>query len=378
MSVSNNNPIPRIQKRQTQAYGDPVPDNEWTIVSDTGPISSSPTPTPTPSQVDVFGKKKIYADMPGFSNWAMNMNDPHSDPRANNPESSSYMPKFTKNVDGTWKIKDQTEIRWAISQDNGYNQSKLCTDFQKCQKQGFMQDNKDWGTPPSGLEMTAYYRINAANTGTSNGEGHIEHVMKGGRSTTSNTIVGVCNCALGCSNNLHGNTYFNALHGLAPGPARQKWEKDLKHTTGYSTDVKGVNNSSAYNFQKGKLFGIKTIVYNNPTNGNTEMEHWTDENGDNSWKKTHHWEDTGSNWPPRGDVSLCNVGTDHRINFGGPLSVFRSDNLLDYDIAYASIRSVDITKPLQPASEHAKRFSDTAINEDDIMYQEERSNGVAS
>lgn len=34
------NPIPRIQTRTTQAFGDPVPSNEWTITSDTGPISA--------------------------------------------------------------------------------------------------------------------------------------------------------------------------------------------------------------------------------------------------------------------------------------------------------------------------------------------------
>jgi hypothetical protein len=357
-----------------------VPDNQWLTPYDSGvipgpepgpgPVPPGPTPTPGPG-VDVFGDKAIYEDATmEFSHWSMDMANPGADPRGHNPESSSYMPKFIKNSDGSWKIKNQIEIRWAITQDGGFDQNKLCTDFQKCQHQGFMQDKKDWGTPPSGLLMKAYYRINAVSSSSRNGEPHIEQVMKGQRSTTSDTHVGVCNCPIGCSDNVHCNCYCNKGHD---GPARQKYEEDLKHTTGYKKDISGVNNNTAFNFKLKQWFGLATVVYNLP-NGNTQMEHWTDETGTNNWKKTHHFEDDGKKWPPRGSVAGCNTGSDLRINFGGPLSVFRSDNLTDYDIKNAVIRSIDPTKPLMGA-EHARTFeAETTAspeNPDDTIYQDE-------
>jgi hypothetical protein len=305
-----------------------------------GIIVITPTPTPIPGGgVDKFGIKKIYADDVVGSSWFMNMDDPLSDPRCNNPESSSYMPKMTKNSDGSWKIKNQLEIRWAVSQDEGYDQSKLCTDFQVCASQGYMQSPKDW----KDIEMTGYYRVNACGTGSQNGECHVEHVSRGQRSTTSNTPVGKCGCAIGCSDNYHLNSY--------PLTGRQKYEKDLFHTTGYSKDITGVNNGTATKkWNDGKWIGIKTIVYNLP-DGSVQLEHWTDENADNNWKKTHSFVDS-DNWPPRGAIGNCNLPQSKSgsppITFGGPLTVFRSDNIADYDIKWASIRSIKPIKDDNP------------------------------
>lgn len=305
------------------------------------PTTGTCVPDVTPgSNKDKFGVSKIYGDGPG-SNYFMS-DDPANDPRGKNPESSSYMPKYISNGDGSFKIKGQLEIRGAITQDNGFNESKLCSDFKKCTAQGFMQDSMDW----KDIEMTSYYRINQAGTGTSNGEAHIEHVMRGQRSTTSNsTFGGPCSCALGCSDNYHANTYCNKG---TDGPARQKYERDLFHTSGYSVDSNKngpVNNTSAYNFKKGQWFGIKTIVYNLP-NGDVQLEHWTDENATNNWKKTHSLVDSPNAWPPRGTIGNCNTDGSQPITFGGPLTVFRSDNLQDYDVKWQSIRSIDATKKL--------------------------------
>lgn len=315
--------------------------------SNTGTVSITVTPTGGGGGTDVFGVKKVYGDWTASpaSNWTMT-NDPNGDPRGNNPEaSSSFKPKFTANADGSFKIHGQLEIRGAITQNNGYNESKLCTDFTLDRKNGYMQDSLDWGAGKVGLEMTAYYRINQAGTGTSNGEAHIEHVMKGQRSTTSNTGVGVCGKALGCADNYHCNIYNNKG---SSGPARQKFEKDLFHTTGYSTDVTGVNNNTAYNFKLGQFQGFKTVVYlvpNGSGGNNAVLEHWTDETATNTWKKTHTFTDTGANWPPRGSIGNCNLPPSPSgspvIDFGGPLTVFRSDNIQDYDMKWASIRSID-------------------------------------
>ncbi len=323
----------------------------------------TPTPTPTPGNVDQFGLSKIYGDGPG-SNYFMTA-DPSTDPRGNNPEaSSSYKPKYINNGDGSFKIKGQIEIRGAITQDGGYHESQLCTDFTKDVANGFMQDSMDW----KNIEMTSYYKINQVGSGSSNGEPHIEHVMRGQRSSTSTTSVGPCGCALGCSDNYHANIYCNKGSN---GAARQKYEKDLTHTTGYSTDISGVNNNSAYNFKLGSWFGIKTIVYNLP-DGTVQLEHWTDENATNVWKKTHSMIDHDQ-WPPRGAIGNCNLPPSKSgsppIVFGGPLTVFRSDNLEDYDVKFQSIRSIDPTKKLMGEEHLASTGINDDVFKDDEIYQ---------
>ena len=335
-----------------------------TTPSPTPTPTPTPVPTPTPGgNVDQFGVTKIYGDGPG-SNYFMT-SDPSSDPRGNNPEaSSSYKPKYIKNSDGSFKIKGQIEIRGAITQDGGFNQSKLCTDFTKCAQQGFMQDELDW----KNIEMTSYYKINQVGSGSSNGEPHIEHVMRGQRSTTSSTSVGSCGCALGCSDNYHANIYCKKGSN---GPARQKYEKDLYHTTGYSTDISGVNNNSAYNFKLGSWFGVKTICYNLP-DGSVQLEHWTDENATNTWKKTHSMVDHDQ-WGPRGSIGNCNIPPSKSgsppIVFGGPLTVFRSDNLQDYDVKFQSIRSIDPTKKLMGEEHRASTSINDDVFKDDEIYQ---------
>jgi len=366
-----------LVKKASVAPPEPAPEPGPIPAPGPEPPAPEPTPeppiTPTTGNVDKFGIAKIYGDGVGGSNWTMDMNDPGKDPRGNNPESSSYMPKFIKNDDGSFEIKNQIEIRWAITQNGGFHQDKICTDFQKCTAQGFMQDNLDWGTPPNGVEQTAYYRINKVGSGSRNGEPHFEHVMKGWRSTTGDQKIGPCNCPIGCSDNYHGNTYTNKGQD---GPARQKWECDLKHTSGYKNDNypgHSVNNPKAYNFKMGKWFGVKTIVYELPDH-TMQLEHWTDENADNNWKKTHSLNDNGVDWQPRDNADGCNVPKKgNQIRFGGPLTVFRSDNLESYSIRNASIRSIDASKKLMSPELHAAatEVHETAVVHEDLIHQNE-------
>ena len=335
-------------------------------------ITVSGTPPP-PLQVDNFGIKMVYAtDTNGVTTY-MDMDDPTKTPGAGpgmNPEGSgSYYPNFKKNSDGSWNIS-KTEIRWAWNATQGAypGDDNICKCYSTDAKQGYMASPKDW----KNIEMTAYYRINSASTSTSNGEGHIEHVHRGQRSTTSTTASGPGGCMIGCSGNLHGNTYFNALKGLASGPARQKWEKDYFHSAGYGQDLSGVNNNSAYNFQKGQWIGIKTVTYNNP-DGTVTLEHWTDESNTNTWKKTHSYKDAGQ-WVPKSSTNIANgckwSEPNQPFTFGGPLSVFRSDNLTSYDIKNASIRSIDSSKPLQAKEEHERKLDvNDGPTETDEIYQ---------
>lgn len=335
----------------------------------TGTVTVTVNPTST-GGVDQFGIKKIYADATGPVTY-MDMNDPtqtRGASQGNNPEGSSqYYPNFKKNSDGSWNIS-KTEIRWAWCAEGQYpGDNNICKCNETNQKAGQMTTlagAADW----KDIEMTAYYRINSASTSSSNGEGHVEHVMRGQRSTTSSTASGPGGCALGCADNYHGNCYFNALSGLKSGPARQKWERDAFHTTGYSQDISGVNNNSAYNFQKGVWFGLKTIVYNLP-DGSVQLEHWTDETNTNTWKKTHSFNDHGQ-WTPRGAIGNCGpLAGVTPFTWGGPLTVFRSDNLTSYDIKSASIRTIDHTNPLGDTLEHRKQFDGDGPTNSDVILK---------
>ena len=73
----------------------------------------------------------------------MNMNNPLVDIRSNNPKASGNLPRFRKNSDGSWNISGNTkgkqEIRWAISQNNGFNASKMRYYTPTVRQLGYMQ-----------------------------------------------------------------------------------------------------------------------------------------------------------------------------------------------------------------------------------------------
>jgi hypothetical protein len=111
-------------------------------------------------------------------------------------------------------------------------------------------------------------------------------------------------------------------------------------------------------------------VYNKP-DGTVKLEWWVDENATNTWVKKHEFIDHGQ-WTPRGQIGNCGAGQQAVvIAWGGPLTVFRSDNLQSYDIKWVSIRSIDPTRsPSGSAAEAEKaadRFSMDSVPEDEII-----------
>jgi hypothetical protein len=327
----------RQQQQQTPTIPQTVPGRSPTstttpqTVTGIPTIGTSPTPVVSTGPKDVFKITKIYDDGAG-SNWTMNMNNPMGDGRSNNPEASGNLPKFSKNSDGSWKVTGNTkgvnEIRWAIAQTNGFKENTLSTCTPTVKARGYMQDASDW----KDIEMSAYYKINKLTSSTQNGEAHIEHVMRGQRSTNEKGDYGGCDKA--CANNYHGNAY--------PRTGRQKYEKDFYHKN-YTAHDDPHNDKATSPWPIGQWIGYKTICMNT-TNG-VHLETWTDIAGNGSWQKTLSYDDTGT-WQGGGNISLCKGSGRPPISWGGPLCAFRSDNISDYDIKWASIRSINSSKPL--------------------------------
>ncbi|MGA9153090.1 MAG: hypothetical protein WBZ36_21140 [Candidatus Nitrosopolaris sp.] len=142
-----------------------------------------------------------------------------------------------------------------------------------------------------------YYRIIKLGTGKTNGEAHIEHVLRGQRSTNDKGEYGGCDKA--CADNYHANTY--------PRTGRQKYEKDLYHKN-YTSHDDPHNDKATQPWPIGKWVGYKTIVFN--TANGVHLETWTDIAGNSSWRKTLQYDYIGQ-WQGGGDVSVKDK-VDHR------------------------------------------------------------------
>ena len=86
----------------------------------------------------------------------------------------------------------------------------------------------------------------------------------------------------------------------------------------------------------GRWIGIKAVFYNLP-NGKVRLEQWIDENSNNNWHRVLKFTDNG-NWG--GGQPNCG-GTDHTIiTWGGPIAIFRWDNINDMDVIDLSVREI--------------------------------------
>jgi hypothetical protein len=295
-------------------------------------IPTTTMPDQTDQSIDKFGVAKVFADGVGSSWYLGDSDDPNTDPRVKNPETDGNEPKLTKNTDGSFNILNKIEVRYAVAATN-FDETKISACTPTCQKQGYMQDPSDW----KDIEQTAYYRLKKLHDGKKNGGPHIEHVMRGQRSTSETKSYGGCSSS--CSNNYHLHAHFDG---------RQKYEKDLDHTTDYwsKQPPDSEKQHASGNWPMNQWVGFKTIVYNK--GDGVQLETWTDIKGNGEWVMTHNLFDSG-HWPVADASTVqkhCKTSGQPPITWGGPLTVFRSDNIEDYDIKWASIRSIDSSKRL--------------------------------
>ena len=96
-----------------------------------------------------------------------------------------------------------------------------------------------------------------------------------------------------------------------------------------------------------RWIGMKGIFYNT-IKGNVKMELWLDKDNDKASMPDQDWgevpalnhEDIG-NWKIENNhMNECNGNKNEKITWGGPVVIFRWDNLIDVDIKYASVREI--------------------------------------
>jgi hypothetical protein len=266
------------------------------------------------ASVDEFGIRKIYptnssSDRPQA--WLLGIGDWEA--RAPGWEGSRSL------TDGFLQLnvkKNDGQIRYNVrsipntSSITEKNQKKLRT-------RGFMSTNKDW----KNVEITMYARVNDAE-GERNGGKHFELLARGGsKHNADKPCEGTA---------LHTNLYVTG---------RVKLEKELSHTKGYTDDDPSKDNVT--NNLMHRWVGMKGIFYNK-SNGNVKIELWLDKDANNVWGENPvlEFEDQG-NWRiQNNNENECGGDKNEKITWGGPVVIFRWDNLTDVDLKCASVREI--------------------------------------
>ena len=251
--------------------------------------------------IDKFGIKEIYRSKLGGEEWFIIMDDPNHDLRTD-PQTTLTKNDDTEHGDISWKIQN-TEVRYEVFTSSGYNAQLITTLNQtELTKNGFMQSPNDW----KNVEMTGYFKINSFTNSEKNGAAHIELVARGGKNTDDNRLF------KGLSEQCEATTYHSNTYETG----RVKFEKDLEHTQGYTTNDKEKTNA----IQKqllGRWIGIKAVFYNLPDNNSVKLEQYIDDKSDNNWHKVLSYTDDG-HWG--GGTPNCGGLDTQVITWGGPIA----------------------------------------------------------
>ncbi|HYA83655.1 MAG TPA: Ig-like domain-containing protein, partial [Candidatus Bathyarchaeia archaeon] len=286
--------------------------------------------------LDQFGVEDLYPSAPGGEQWFFNPNDPNNDPRTGASNEGPHTFFTQENPDGSWKVQSSM-VRYGILTSTLFQENQISTlDQQQMANQGYMLRPNDW----KNVELTAYLRVNHATSSTNNGQAHIELGAHGARNTNGGTVGGFDSSCEATA--YHSNTYLTG---------RVKFEKDLKHTAGYSVesaDPQELNAVNSTEFNGQNWIGIKAVIYD-IGNGSVKVEQWVDDSSNNiqpgnHWRKVLETIDDGQWGPTRGRIgSACGGGEYQVATWGGPIALFRWDNIDDMDIKDASVR--EITPP---------------------------------
>jgi hypothetical protein len=273
--------------------------------------------------MDQFGIKDLYASKTGGEHWNVNMQSESNDPQFG-PNGAT----LTKNADGTYNVQSSS-VRLQIFTSTGFQENQIKTLNQvQLAAQGYMLRPNDW----KNVEITGYLKPNHFSTSTSNGAAHIEYVARGARNTNDNYLVGGYSAQCEATT-YHSNTYMTG---------RVKFEKDLMHTAGYTANSQDPQILNAVNMALGKWVGIKAVYYNFP-NGTVKLEQWVDDSTDNinapgnKWHKVLDFTDHGQ-WG--GGQPNCGGTPSTIITWGGPIALFRWDNIDNMDFKNFSIREI--------------------------------------
>ena len=264
----------------------------------------------------------MYPTKPDGEEWYMNMNDPNNDPRTN-PQTTLIKSDDGVTADGgtSWKIHN-TEVPYEVFTSSGFQPNLITTLNQtELSKKGYMQSPNDW----KNIEMTGYFKINSFTNSETNGAAHIELVARGGKNTNDKTLIN------GLQERCESTTYHSNIYETG----RVKFEKDLEHTQGYTTNDKEKLNATKKPII-GKWIGIKAVFYNLP-DGSVRLEQFIDENSNNNWHRVLLYTDNG-HWG--GGYPECGGLDTQVITWGGPIAIYRWDNIDDMNVKDFSVREI--------------------------------------
>jgi hypothetical protein len=254
-------------------------------------------------------------------NMQSESNDPQFDPNGNT---------LTKHTDGTYNIQSSS-VRLQIFTSSGFHENQIKTLAQLCCAAVPLQSSNDW----KNVEITGYLKPNHFTTSTTNGAAHIEFVARGARNTNDNYLVGNPPLSAQCeATTYHSNTYMTG---------RVKFEKDLMHTAGYTADSQDPQILSAVNMALGKWVGVKAVYYNFP-NGTVKLQQWVDDSTDKinaPGNKCHKVLDFNDHGQWGGGNPNCDGTPSTIITWGGPIALFRWDNIDNMDFKDFSIREIN-------------------------------------
>jgi F5/8 type C domain/Bacterial Ig domain len=293
---------------------------------------------------DVFGIQKIYGDdtRGPRNNWHLTS---ASDPRFYEqkpvgPDSNGY-----------YTYPSLTQGRIGVTSDPSANENTIPTfDVNKVIDKGYLYkpvdspDGKgDWGD----IEVTVRYAD--VNLGSGSYEAHPEIVPGGYRQTSDTTKVGADKAVIAqCEAMSYHSNWYSQSH-------RVKYEKDSRHTGGYTVDSSDPQTTTATSPYKGKADpGVihKFIIYRVPdptVRGGFAMklETYVDETGSGkSFKKVLETLDNGKWGPTKSGNSTCDASDFVVLNMARVVIGIRVDFMKSFKWKDFSIRSIDPSKKL--------------------------------
>ena len=234
------------------------------------------------TKLDKFGIKEIYPTKSGGREWFIDMNSPTEDPRFN------LGSNITKQLDGSWQINGRLDNRTYVGEVR--------------MEVGRLQGSEEW----KNVEMTGYAKIIPSN----NPNDSLVWSIRGGRHNSTVPCEGT------------------ALKGEIDINGTVSWVKEIWHTGGYTNKRAEAQVTEPI---IGRWIGWKVVVYNMNNDTAVKMESYLDNRVNNHWLKVSDLIDNGGWYANEPDplfyAANCGKAKDHIIINGGPLAIFRSDNM---------------------------------------------------
>ena len=247
---------------------------------------------------DKFGILEIYPTKPGGREWFIDMDNPTKDPGFK-PASN-----ISRQSDGSWQVSGRLE--------NGKYAGQVRMEVLR------LPGSAEW----KNVEMTGYAKIIP--------------IMNPNDSLVWSVRGGVHNDTVPCEG--------TALKGEIDVNGTVSWVKEIWHTGGYTSKRAEVQATDPI---IGRWIGWKVVVYNLNNDTAVKMESYLDDKANNQWLKVSDLTDDGgwyANSPDEIFYSAnCGKVKNYIITNGGPLAVFRSDNMT-WNFKDLSVR--EITPPL--------------------------------